>query len=121
MDQPCVSCKKYTTTDEKVMACDVYDNREHISCLCHCDILSQELYEALKECCGRTLLYVCTRYRARGSIVKHFHEHEIESTCVQEQWLTCTQRLDKLSECIRELCNEKHSMLERQVALKKEV
>ena len=97
MDSPCVSCKKPTAADEEAMACDVCDNWEHVGCLRHCDRLSKELYEALKGCRSRALLYVCTRCRARGSIVKRLHEYEVESARAHEQRLASAQRMDDLS------------------------
>lgn len=68
-----------------------------------------------KTCCSRALLYVYTWCRARGSIVKHLYDHDIERARVASM-----QRLE-LNERIRELSNEKQSMLERQMALKREV
>ena len=121
MDSLCVSCKKPTTADEKAMACDVYNNSEHVGCLRHCDKLSEELYEALKGCRSRALLYVCTRCRARGSVIKRLHEYEVERARAEEQRLASAQRIDELRERLSELHEERRCMLERQASLEKEV
>ena len=118
MDSLCVSCKKPTTADEKPNMCD---NWEHIGCLRHCDKLSEELYEALKGCRSRALLYVCTRCRARGSVVKRLHEYEVEHACADEQQLASSQRIDELRERLSELHEERRCMLEKQASLEKEV
>ena len=107
MTSPCVSCEKPTTADDEAMACDVCDNWEHVGCLRQCDKLSKELYEALKGCRTRALLYVCTHCRGRGSIIKRLHEYEVESARAQEQRLVSAQRFDELSEQIRELRGDK--------------
>ena len=103
------------------MACDVCDKWEHVGCLRHSDKLSKELYEALKGCRSRAILYVCTRCRAKGSIIKCLHEYEVDSACAHEQRLASAQRTDELSEHVRELREEKQRLLDKQVALEKEV
>ena len=103
------------------MACDMCDNWEHVGCLRHSDTLSEELYEALKGCRSRAILYVCTQCRARGSVVKRLHEHEVERACADEQWLASAQRIDELTECLAELREERQSWIEKQASLEKEV
>ena len=121
MDSLCVSCKKTTTAEERAMACDVCNNWEHVGCLRHSDTLSEELYEALKGCRSRAILYVCTRCRARGSVIKRLHEHEVERARADEQRLASAQRIDELTERLAELHEERRSWLEKQASLEKEV
>ena len=83
--------------------------------------MSEELYEALKGCRSRALLYVCTRCRARGSVVKRLHEYEVERARADEQRLASAQRIDELRERLSELYEERRCMLEKQASLEKEV
>ena len=103
------------------MTCDVCNNWEHVGCVRHSDKLSNELYEALKTCRSRAILYVCTRCRGRGSIIKRLHECEVDSARAQEQRLASVQRIDELSERIREFRKEKQSLLNKQAALEEQL
>ena len=97
------------------------DNWEHVGCLRYSDKLSDELYQAITGSRSRALLYVCTRCRAKGSIIKRLHEYEVESARAQEQRLASAQRFDELNERLRELREERQSLLHKQEALEKEV
>ena len=66
-------------------------------------------------------MYVCTQCQTKGSIVKRLHQYEVDSARAQEQRLASTQCTDELSECIRELREEKQGLLVKQAALEKEV
>lgn len=121
MDDLCVTCKNPTADEDEAMACDVCDKWEHVGCLRNRDKLSTELYEALKGCHSRAILYVCTQCRAKGSVTKRLHEYEVVSAHAQEQRLASAQRTDELSERIRELREEKQGLLSKQSALEKEV
>ena len=110
-----MSCTKPTQADDKAMACDVCDNWEHVGCLRRCDKLSDELSEALQLCRSRALMYVCTRCRVKGPI------SEVASARAQEERPDSAQRIDELSECIRELPEEKQKLLIKQAALEEEV
>ena len=61
MECPCVMCRNPIANNDKAVACDVCDKWEYVGFLCHRDKLSTELYEALKECLSRAILYVCTQ------------------------------------------------------------
>ena len=55
-----------------------------------------------------------------GSIVKRLHEYEVESARAHEHRLASAQRMDDLSERVRELRAEKQGLLEKQAALEQE-
>lgn len=64
---------------------------------------------------------MCTQCQAKGSVIKHLHEYEVNSAHEQEQWLTSAQHTNELSKCIQELWEEKQGLIDKQAALEKEV
>ena len=103
----CVTCEETTSAEDQAMECDLCDGWEHVGCVRQCDRLSHELYEALKTCRSKALLYVCTHYRKKGSVIKRLHEHEVESARAHEQQLASAQANEQISELVRELKDEK--------------
>ena len=105
----CVICKKTTKEEDRAMECDLCEGWEHVGCVRQSDRLSHELYEALITCQSKALLYVCTRCRKKGSVIKRLHEYEVENTRAHEQRLASVQMSERLSELVRELREEKPS------------
>ena len=54
----CVICKKTTNVKDQAMECALCKGWEHVGCVRQSDRLSHELYEALKMCRSKALLYV---------------------------------------------------------------
>ena len=121
----CVSCKREVTEEEKAMACDLCDKWEHVGCLKRSDKLTDELYDALVGCRSKSVLYVCTPCRAKGTITNRLHMSEFELARTQdarhEERLASAQRVDELNALVMELRDEKKDLITRQTSLEGEI
>ena len=79
----CVTCNEEVGNSHKAMECNICERWEHIDCVKERDRLDEQLYEALVRCpTSRSILYVCSPCRKKGSIAKKFACNELELACV---------------------------------------
>lgn len=82
----------------------------YVGCVQQSDRLSHEIYEALKTCLSKVLLYVCTCCQKKGSVIKRLHEYEVENKHAYEQRLASTQTNERLSKLVGALREEKQAL-----------
>ena len=83
---PCITCKREVEPDHQAIECDYYEEWEHVECMKECDRPSEEIYQALVRCRGiKTIQFVCSRCRKKGSIVKRMLGRDCELTCVSSE------------------------------------
>ena len=88
---PCVTCKSEVEADHKAMECDLCEQWEHLGCVKECDRPSEELYAALVRCRGsKSIQYVCSRCRKKGSVTKRMLEKDFELSRVSNDLARAT-------------------------------
>ena len=83
MDSPCVVCGKQVESLEKAFQCDACDQWEHVDCIRRNERPDEELYEALVRRPSKAILFMCTRCRQKGSIMKRIMQLKNELTHAQ--------------------------------------
>ena len=78
-----MTCDCEVASTHKAMECDMCEKWEHMACVKERDRLEEELYDALVRCRSKSLLYVCSQCRKKGSIAKRFVCNELELARVQ--------------------------------------
>ena len=76
---PYVTCDEEVSNSHKAMECNICERWEHVDCVEERDRPDEQLYEALVRCStSRSILYVCSPCRKKGSIAKRFACNELE-------------------------------------------
>ena len=75
----CSLCGKAVQDSDKAINCDVCDTWEHQNCVRQADRLSEELYQNITLCNSKSIVYVCTGCREKGSLGKRLLKCEFES------------------------------------------
>ena len=122
----CLVCNDEITNDDKVLMCDIRETWEHRHCIRQADHLSEELYHNITVCNSKSIVYLCTACRQRGSLDKRLLKYELEGARANEQRLASKHLLEErqhMIECLlvdkQELTCEKNQLRDELSGTKK--
>ena len=114
----CSTCGENVGNDEKALQCDLCDTWEHQRCVRETERLSDELYECITTCSSKSIMYVCTPCRNKGSLSNRVMRLELECARANEQRLASERlleerrlRVDNLLATQREFIQQKNRLL----------
>ena len=90
---PCSVCNEEVHNEDKALNCNVCDTWEHQDCIRQADRLSEELYQSITLCNSKSILFVCTACRQKGSLGKRLLKYELESARANKQLLASKRLL----------------------------
>ena len=64
----CSTCGEDVRSDDKALLCDICETWEHQLCVYEKERLSDELYQSVTACSSKSIMYVCTPCRNKGSL-----------------------------------------------------
>ena len=77
--------------DHQAIECDYCEEWEHVECVKERDRPSEELYQALERCRSiKTIQFVCSCCRKKGSAMKRMLEKDCELTRVSSELARAT-------------------------------
>lgn len=118
---PCSVCNEEVKNEDKALNCDLCDTWEHQDCVRQADRLSEELYQNITLCNSRSIVFVCTACRQRGSLGKRLLKYELESARANEQLLASERLLEERQRTIERLLEDKRVLLSEKTKLSDEL
>lgn len=106
MSDQCVSCDEEVTSNNKAILCDLCESWEHMVCIRQSDRPTEALYDALVSCRSKAIVFICTKCRKRGSIVKRLMQHVYDCTRAEDEWLASARQLEENSRTVADLRKE---------------
>ena len=103
----CSTCGEEVRSDEKALFCDLCEIWEHQLCVRETEQLNEELYQSMTTCSSKSIIYVCTPCRNKGSVSKRLMQLEFECARISEQRLASERLLEERQSYIAGLLADK--------------
>ena len=107
----CSVCNEEVHNDDKALNCDLCETWEHQHCVRQADRLSEELYHNITVCNSKSIVFVCTACRHKGSLGKRLLKYEIECARANEQLLASERLLEERQRTIERLLEDKQVLM----------
>ena len=117
----CPVCNEEVDNDNKALNCDLCDTWEHQDCVRQADHPSEELYRSIALCNSKSIVFMCTACRHKGSLGKRLLKYELGSACANEQMLASKRLLEERQRTIERLLEDKQVLLSEKNKLSDEL
>ena len=106
MENSCVTCSKEVGVEDRAMMCDLCEKWEHVECIRLGDRPTEALYTELVRCRTRSLVFLCTICRMKGSVMKRLVECEYQCARTNDERLASARQLELAHQQIAALKTE---------------
>ena len=81
----CSLCSKEVHNNDKALNCDLCDTWEHQDCISQVDHQSEVVCHSIALCSGKSIVFVWTASKHKGSFDKKLFKYELESMHANEK------------------------------------
>ena len=100
--------------DDKAMNCDLCDTWEHQDCIRRVDHLSEEFHCSITFCISKSIVFMWTACKHKGSLNKRMFKYELESMHANKQLLARKWLLEEQQQMVKCLLEDKLVLISEQ-------